>query len=447
MQTMQEKSFDDLVERFLGMRLPRQMANAVSLSELPPYAQGFTMRMLALMKRSGYSVTEFNPALIRWLSASIPSMLPDAWGGRIPPITLPNRHSKLDVYVSNRNMAVGNEPHIFVDMGCGFPPVTAADTARKFPDWQIYGVDRSFADFVLYDKDGHYACFDQKGVFQYFQALMNLSGRALYADPEATGKRFNKFFADLFPLLQDTDGTASETVEKDGNKLIHNHIRDFETDNLTFVKSDIAELKLPPAKVIRCMNVLLYFQPEIRKTMLLQAGELLDDDGILIAGTNGLGIQARYAVYQKGADGLFPSEFAFSLDNIGHIAFMPWLTICENDPEAILLADLAGTIRADRPFWPEFSSRIDELLQEHEICERRSDGFLHFQRDNMPPDEYLKINALLWRQIEDEGYLDRAAAILERAGYETWINSAGDIAVRPLANSLPIADECDELKC
>jgi len=438
METMQEKTFDNLVEKLLGMRLPQQMAGSLTLSELPPYAQGFTMRMLALMKRSGYSATGFNLHLIRWLSASIPSMLPEAWGGRIPPITLPNRHSKLDAYVSNRNMAVGNEPHIFVDMGCGFPPVTTADTARQFPDWQIYGVDRSFADFVLYDKDGHYASFDQKGVFQYFQALMNLSGRALYADPEATGKRFNKLFADLFPLLQDTDGTASETVEKDGNKLIHNHIRDFETDNLTLIKSDIMELELEPAKVIRCMNVLVYFKPEIRKTILSQVGELLDEDGILIAGLNGLGIQSRYAVYQKGADGIFPTEFAFSMDNLGHLVFMPWFTIHENDPEATLLADLSGAIRADRSFWPEFGNRIDELLQDQNICRRGTDGFLHFPEKDMPPDEYMEKNALLWRQMEDEGYADRVVDVLGRAGYDAWKNPVGDIAVRPPANSLPL---------
>ncbi len=104
----------------------------------------------------------------------------------------------------------------------------------------------------------------------------------------------------------------------------------------------------------------------------------------------------------------------------------------------MLLAELAGTIRDDRSFWPEFSCRIDELLREHEICKRGSDGFLHFQRENMSPGEYLELNAVLWRQIEDEGYLDGVLSVLERAGYDAWKNSAGDIAVRPNANSLPL---------
>lgn len=96
MRTTKDKSFDDLVEQFLGMRLPQQMAEAVSLPALPADTQDFIMRMLALMKRSGYPATGFTPALVRWLSVSIPGMLPSAWGGRIPPITLPDRHKKLD---------------------------------------------------------------------------------------------------------------------------------------------------------------------------------------------------------------------------------------------------------------------------------------------------------------------------------------------------------------
>ena len=306
----------------------------------------------------------------------------------------------------------------------------------KLSDWQIYGVDRTFYDFVVYDKDGHYACFDQEGVFQYFQALMNPSGRALYADRKAAQKLFEKLFENLYPLLQTLNDTTSETVEKNGNKLIYNHIRDFETDNLTFIESDITNLRLPPAKVIRCMNVLIYFKPEIRNRMLMNAGELLDDDGILIAGTNGLGIQSRYCVYRKGSEGPFLDEFAFSLDNLGPIVFMTFFTIHENDPEATLLADLARAIRGDRPFWSDFSNRVDNLLESNGVCKRGSNGYLHFPEVEMPPIDYFNINTLLWRQMAEEGYLDRVVDVLELAGHQAWENSIGDIAIRPAASAL-----------
>jgi hypothetical protein len=424
-------TFDELVEQFLGGSLSQQMAGIISWAGLPPEARAFITRALRLMKSARYSATEFNPALIRWLSVTVPSIFPSAWGGRIPPLTLPGRHKKLDNYVANRNKTTGDRPHVFVDIGCGFPPATTADTARKLADWDIYGVDSAFDAYVLYDPDGHYACFDQKGAFQYFQALMNLSGRALYADPQHTRNKFNQLFEDLCPLLQNLNGSMSETVEKDGNRLIHNHIRDFETNNLTFIESDIGELQLTPVQVIRCMNVLLYFAPETRKEMLTRAGKLLKDGGILIAGTNGLGVQFRYAVYLKATHGLSLDEFAFSFDNLGHIVFMPFLSFHENDPEAQMLATLTATIRADTSFWPEFSNRQDELLKHYGLCQRRSDGFFQFPKEEITPAEYIKQISLLWQDMEEEGYLDRAVNTLKQSGYEAWKNSVGDIAIRP----------------
>lgn len=430
METTKEKSFDDLVEQFLGRRLPKEMAGAFSLSEMHPDARSFIMRLLALMKRSGYPVTGFNPHLMRWISTTVPGFLPNAWGGRIPPLTVPGRHKKFDAYVAGQAQTSGKEPHIFIDVGCGFPPVTTADTARKLQDWQIYGVDRSFADYVLYDLNGHYACFDPNGDFQYFQASLHPSGRALYADPAGTGKHFKNLFAALLPLLPNEKGVNSETVEKDGRRLIHHHIRDYETDNLRFIQSDLEELSLEPAKVIRCMNVLIYFKPEIRKKLLQKAGSLLDDDGIMIAGSNGFGVQSRYTVYRKEAGrGMSPSEYSFSMDNLGDIVFMPWLTMHEFDDEAILLADLAGTIRRDRSFWPDFRNRTDEILKQGGIY-RKSDGFLHFS-DKLTADEFFKNDFMLWKQMDEEGYLDRVVDILGRVGYDAWRNPVGDIAIRP----------------
>jgi hypothetical protein len=431
MQTKVAQSFDDLVEQLLGERLPEGLTDNLPMSKLPPDTRNFIMRTLTLMKKAGYSATGFNPHLIQWLTVTVPSVLPSAWGGQIPPLTLPGRHKKLDNYVANLTMDSAHEPPAFLDLGCGFPPATAADTARDLRGWHVYGVDRSFADYVLYDSDGHYACFDQNGAFKYFQAFTGAAGRELYANPEATRLRFTELFEALLPLLKNSNGAKSETVEKNGCRLIHHHIRDFETDNLTLIKSDFEDLDLPPVNVIRCMNVLIYFKSETRKKMLARAGDLLADEGIMIVGTNGLGIQTRYAVYKKKSGGLSLDEFAFSMDNIGHIVFMSFFTIHENDEEAALLAELTGVIRADKAFWPEFSLRQDELLKQHGICRRQPDGFLLVSEDEMPPPEYIKRMTLLWQQLTEEGYLDQAADALKAAGYDAYINSVGDIAVRP----------------
>jgi len=437
METVKEKSFDALVEKFLGTGVPQHLSGAITMSNLPDDTQDYILRMLLFMKHAGYSTCNFNIVLIGWLAVTIPNMLPRAWGGRIPPITIPGRHKKFDDFVAGIDWTPEAEPLVFIDLGCGFPPVTTADTARRLPDWKIVGVDRDFADYVLYYEDKQYACYDQNSDFQYFQPLPGSAGLGFYENPTETKNRFDQLFSDLFPLLENSSGSDSKTAKMDGNRLIHNHIQDFETDNLWFIKSDALDLKLPPVKVCRIMNMLIYFKPDIREQILHQAGELLDDDGIIIAGTNGFGAQSRYTIYQKkGGDGLFPSQFAFSLDNLGHLAVMPWFTIHENDPEAMLLAKCCGAIRSDRSFWPEFSNRLDELMQHHGFCQRMPDGYLKFPEEIISMDKALEIGAMIWNTMQMEGYASNAVNVLTLAGYDAWENSVGDIAIKPPDDSL-----------
>lgn len=423
--------FSALVEQFLGEKLPRYLTAPIVFPELTPETQQFILRMLALMKRSGYPATGFTPHLIRWLSTTVPCILPGAWGGCIPPITMPDRHRKIDSYVASQGVTARKGRLCFLDVGCGFPPLTTADTARNLPQWKVVGVDRSFADHHLIDSDGHYACFDKDGAFQYFQAMMNISGRALYAHPDVAMRRFKDQFTALQPLLPASDGSKSTSIQKNGIKLIQNPIKDFETANLSFIQSKIEDLDTPMAAVIRCMNVLLYFDSEKRKRMMSKLADLLETDGLLIAGTNGMGIQTRYMVFGKSADGLSPREFAFSLDNLGAIGAMPFFSIHEKDAEAILLADLSRTIRNDRSFRSDFSNLLDGILEKRGICRRRSDGYLQILNEPATTREYLKNHFLVWRQMAEAGYTDRAVAVLVQAGYNAWKNPVGDIAVAP----------------
>jgi hypothetical protein len=261
--------------------------------------------------------------------------------------------------------------------------------------------------------------------------MAKISGRELYANPDAAKHSFECLFAELYPILPVSDGSRSTFIEKDGSKLIQNHIKDFDATNLSFIQSDIADLDGPIAKVIRCMNVLLYFNSEEKEKMLTKLSDLLEPGGLLIAGTNGMGIQNRYIVYEKNADTMFQREFAFSLDNLGYIATMPYFTIHENDAEAMLLADLCRAIRDDRSFWSDFCKRLDDMLEKREFCRRRPDGFLQILNESMTTSEYLKKNSLVWRQMAEEGFSDRAVDVLIRTGYNAWKNSVDDIAIQP----------------
>ena len=438
MASENSRSFNSLVAHFLGGRLPERLAGMISFAELPIETRRFILRMLILMQQAGYPVTEYTPMLIRTLSDIIPNMLPGAWGGRIPPLTMPGRHQKFDTYVAKQTWPSLPETPVFVDIGCGFPPITTLDTAHTFPEWRVIGVDRDFAPYIVYDPDGNYACFDRRGRFQYFQPVVMGEGLALLSNLDRTKDRFRQIFADFSEMIKGKDPNQRLTLKKNGNRIEQHLIRDFETGNVTFTTSDVTRVHLPPAVVIRCMNMLVYAQKESRNHMLQTVSEFLGEGGVLIAGTNGNDVLARYLVYRKKNGQTAPAEFAFSPDNIRPFGIMPWFTIHDDDPEATFLAALTGAIRGDKEFWPSFSRRFDTLLSQYGIFHRHEDGFLHLPDEELSIPEAVEKMKQLWMQIRAEGYVDDAVNALERRGYAAWQNDVGDIAVEPPEGVFPV---------
>ncbi|MCG8685577.1 MAG: class I SAM-dependent methyltransferase [Desulfobacterales bacterium] len=432
MQTCEKGSFNALVKTHLGQALPKELGEAISMAEEPDESRQFIYRFFPLMKEARYPATDITPIFIRWLS-SIKNMLPRAWGGCIPPITLPRRHHKLDLYIKGMNRFDEKNRPTFLDLGCGFPPVTTGDTAKQLPLWQVKGVDRSFPFYILYTQEGYYACFNEAGEFQYFQSFGPPAGRSLIQDPEKTRRYFNELFSTMNPKSGPKGFPENRTIEKNGCRLIRDHVKDFETENLSFIQADISDTGLPEADVIRCMNVHVYFPEPVRQEMTARSGKLLKDSGIMITGTNGLSIQSRYWVHKKNGRNLDCREFAFSPDNLSPFCFMAWFTLHDKDPESRLLSRLMGVIRSDRAFQKEFYRTLDQYLEDHEVCRRRSDGFLQMMSEEMPQAEYIRKNAVIWQQMDRDGFIDQAVTVLENSGYQAWKNHVGDIAVHPLS--------------
>jgi hypothetical protein len=439
MKSGEHGKFNEIVKFFLGMELPESVAGRVDFEALPDEARDVIRRMLALMKRSGCPATEITAHMIWLLFTVTPRILPSAWGGRIPPMTAQGRHKKLDAYVCGDPGPSTDVQPVFIDLGCGFPPVTTVETAGQLPDWRIYGIDPGFARYVVYDRDGRYACFNREGRFQYVQS----PAKPLNDTPEAVRVHFQGLFADLHSRLgSEGDDGDRRVVEWEGRRLVVDHARDYETENLRFIKAGVEDLELPPARFIRCMNMLLYFEKDVRERMLSAMAGRLGTGGLLLAGFNHpFGIYARYAVYKKSADGLRPCEFAFSMENLRPLGVGPWLALSEEDRDAVLLADLTGAIRSDRQFWPDFNRQVDHLREALGICRRGDDGFHHFTREvvNASPQVLFEKAAALWAMIEKEGYKAGAVAALRRAGYTAWENRAGDIAVVPPEGALDTA--------
>jgi hypothetical protein len=432
--------FNELVAHFLGERLPEKMAAAISFPALPSEVRGFITRMLDLMRKAAFPAKDFTPVLIWQLANIIPGFLPCAWGGRIPPLTLPKRNVRIDAYVLSQSWPDPLNP-VFVDIGCGFPPITTVETAAALSGWHVFGIDRSFSDYVIQDSDGSYACFDISGAFQYFQPRMDLTGVRLYQDAAEVRLRFERVLDDLRPLLSGGSACAGEMVEKDGHRLIRHPIRDYEAPNLTFIESELEYAKVPPAHAIRCMNTLIYFDSVTRKRMLARAGALLADGGILIEGANLMsGANFRYTVYKRRHRLLEPVEFAFGVDNLRAVNVMPWYTLHENDAGAMLLAGAIRHVRADGAFWEAFSGRLNALLEEHGLFRRDSSGFFRLMEGQHPGSDLRERAARLWRRVAAEGFTEGAVAALNRAGYAAWKNPVGDIAFRPELEALTLPE-------
>ena len=434
---MDPQSFNALVKEFLGQPLPDALVHQIRWPGTCPATGNFILRMLKLMQRAGYPVFEFTPFLMRGISVTVQSMLPKSGSGYIPPITLQDRHRRFDTYVGKIPWPEGTPPPVFIDLGCGFPPHTTLDTARKLADWSVIGLDHAFAPYVLYDSDGHYACFSASGELKYFQTQMSASGRALNDDPRLAREYFIGLFQALRKIMPPSGSDLSLSAEKDGNRLIHHHIRDFARDNLHFFEGDIQDFECPPARIIRCMNVLPYYRHSGQKQILSAAVKLLHGAGRIIVGFNHyLGRGARYTIYRKRGGHAWPSAFAFSLDNLRPLDLSPWYTLHDEDRDTAFLADIIRSIRSDTTVWPVFNQRVDDLMAHLDISRRGRDGFLHFPHNPGPINELIERVKTLWKRLENEQWADDIVAVLNNCGYRSWVNRVGDVAVQPPADWL-----------
>lgn len=431
---MDLKKFNSSIRQFFGKILPERFFEDITFSNLSSDAEKFINRTLTLMVHSGFFIEDFSPLMVRQLTTIVPNYLPSAWGGKIPPLTASNRHSRLDDYVRQMPLTVEDCCPLLVDLGCGIPPVTTQQTAKKLKDWQVIGVDKAFSEYVLFDRDGNYACFDQDGQMEYLQTALSRSARALNADPEKARQQFREHFSELHKQLGEPQNKNSTSVENNGIRLVQNHIYDFESENLSFFKAEIGEAEVSTAQVVRCMNVLLYYTPKVRQKIIRDIKSMLREHGRLISGTNNLLARSnRYIVYEKSGENLKPIEFAFSLDNLRPTDILPWFTIQEIDPEASLLARLMNSIRSNRVFWYDFSRRVDVLQQDAGIYSRQEDGFMTLcdgTRELSPQLIAEKVDSV-WENIDSEGYAEGAIESLLRDGYSAWKNEVGDIAVTP----------------
>ena len=436
MQKSAEMSFADMTEFYLGERVHVEFADAMELKGSSKEYREFIARMLSLMRDSGCSVTDITPHQLWELANLIKNVLPNAWGGRIPPITFPGRHEKIDNLVAGYPLNVTAKERVFIDLGCGFPPVTAVETAKRFPDWRVEGIDLSFAHHIVFSPDGHYACYNRDGDFMYLQPSPGAANaREVYANPALMRENLTAAFTSLQPLLSRVETAGSETVESDGYRLTRSWIRDFETANLSLHETRIENARLPQSDVVRSMNVLVYFPEPQRRRLAALACETLREEGVFIWGTNGMsGFSGRYGIAIRKGDTLTPSLFSFSIDCLRPLSVLSYFTLHDQDSEASIMAQLRSAVRSDAEFWPGFSRRVDEVMADHCLCRRGKEGYLEFPAEGHGPGEFFAKREAVWKDLIQEGFREGMVESLCRTGYKALVNQAGDIAIEPCSH-------------
>jgi len=403
-------------EYFEGALAPLVLERLAALPVERADVRAFVERAFTLMRQAGLPATDVSPFQGELLGSLIARLLPGTWGGRVPPITVAGRHRRFDDLVQR----LCGEKGRMLDIACGFPPFTSVDSASALPGWDIVGVDRALPEFLLKDGLGNYATFNADGEVQYFQPIepTKESWEALLVDYDGSKRRLEELFRQL---------RAGRAVS--GASLRQHPVTWYERDNLTFVRADLDALSIEPADVVRCFNMLMYFDAAFRARAMGHFTNLLRDNGLLVYGVDwAFSMECRYVTRRKRDGRLETGEFAFSLDNLMPIGIIGWYTLQPDEPEALMLASLCRVLRNDRDFLRDFVARADTLRLESGVCPRQPDGYVADVSPEIPPAEVWTLCADFSARLNEE-FAARAAAVLTAAGRAARVNEIGHVAV------------------
>jgi hypothetical protein len=428
-ERQQWNTVEELCDRYLGGQ-PSEAVLQMLKGVEPQRAEvrDFMERAFRLMALSKFDPRDLAPTVARFFVVLVPSILPGAWGGMVPPLTMPGRHKKIDAYLRSNQWMKFEAGTVLLDVGCGFPPQTSIDVAEAFPEWQIVGADPAFEQYLLYDERGNYASVDLNGKVRYFQAGRPEEFLRLYSDRNATIQHFVEAFQQLLLLLPADDGRLA-TAERGGLRLIRHPLSAHERSNLKFVSGGFGSSDLPEAGIVRGLNVLLYFDADFRRKAEEWAAKILRPGGLFVCGRDdAASLNAHYSVYRNEGGRLVEKEFAFGVEMVRQSA---WFTLHDGDRETVRLAELLRILRSDAEFLRDYDSRLDALLAENRIAVRDANGCLAEPPDPIDPMRALPVYEAIAREIEAE-FADRAVSVLQRAGLNAWRNPVGHVAVGAL---------------
>ncbi len=421
-------------DQFFGGQLPEH--KLAFLDDVGCFGQpviDFIEDVLRRIHSIGMRPEDFSDLLGWELGFILPRILPTEWGGMVPPITVARRHAKLEEYLSVNpwhDLVPGSK---ILDIGCGFPPLTAVDLARRFPECEVLGADPQFGRWIVYDVEGDYCCFHDDGDIRYFQAAEADYERfdELLRGGQATRDNYKKILDDLLPLLGSKEGHAK--AERDGRRLVQDPIEQYVGGNLSFVLGGFQELDLPhELDLVRSMNVLIYFDADFRAPVEEWIASILKEGGIFTCGMNwARSVYSRYSVFRKENGRLVHKEFSFGLECVRPLEMVPFFAFYDDDVETELQLELIRVLRADDDFMVLLDKRFDEAQAKLDLCPRGDDGRLGGIDEDMAFKDMEEALVSLQEMANSDELHDGAHKVLEAAGYEVWRNEVGDTSITP----------------
>jgi len=422
---MNTKEFvQDLNDRFFNGALSSQFQD--KLLELPinrPDVFSFVERMFDFISRSGMPAKDFSLMQADILGTLLARILPGAWEGRVPPITIQGRHAAIDQYIKN-NPWKSSDGKSMLDIGCGFPPFTTLETADYLNDWKIIGADPSLPSFLIYDAEDNYATLDENGSTVYFQpAIPSIENwNNLLSDSTATKNRFEHLLKELI----------NHPVNEALPRLEKTPIKKYETERLSFINGGIGQIDIAPQDVIRCFNVLFYFDDKFLENALKWFNDNLKEGGILLIGGNwAASTESYYNLYKKIDSQLINKEFAFSIDCICPFGIVTGYTNHADDRQKVELIKYISVIRKNSAFMNSFYAFHDAQRLKYEICPRDSNGYYGNVDPEMTPQVLWSLAGKILTELNDAGFNENAVEVLKQSGMEARVNEVGHIAVKP----------------
>ena len=414
----------DLNNRFFNGEMSPQFQD--KLQQLPidrPDVFSFVERIFSLMSSNGMPAKDLSLQQADVLGTLLARILPGAWEGRVPPITVKGRHAVIDQYIK-KNHWLNSGGKTMLDIGCGFPPFTTIEAADYLSDWNITGADPSMPDYLIYDVEGNYATLDENKSTVYFQPAMPSieNWNKLLYDSAATKKRFENLLDELL------DQPAYEGFPR----MELNPVKNYETERLTFIKGGIGQINITPKDVIRCFNVLYYFDDQFLENALKWFAENTKERGIvLIGGDWAASTESYYTIYQKNGSQLVKKEFVFSIDCICPFGIVTWYAMHDDDRQKAELVSYIRILRNDKSFMDAFYTFHDAQRMNYKACPRDSEGYYGAVDPSIPPQDIWTITSKMLNELNEAGYNQQAVEVLIREGLKARVNEVGHIAIEP----------------